>query len=82
MSRERLLYRLIPDEEVKRQAVEQDENGDPYLSEEVDEEYQNDLFKKGNRYLDYKVERTGTVKALRADTGSKSKVLLNKIFEI
>ena len=55
-------------EEVKRQAVEQDENGYPYLSEEVDEEYQNDLFKEGNSYLDYKVERTGTVKALRADT--------------
>ena len=55
-------------EEVKRQTVEQDENGYPYLSEEVDEEYQADLFKAGNRYLDYKVERTGTVKSLRAET--------------
>ena len=55
-------------EEVKRQTVEQDENGYPYLSEEVDEEYQKDLFVEGSSYLDYTVERTGSVKSLRAET--------------
>ena len=55
-------------EEVKRQVVEQDENGYPYLSEEVDEEYQRDLFVEGSSYLDYTVERTGSVKSLRAET--------------